>query len=128
MTRRLLEPTLTMEEHRSYSRVRSRLVAFLTLPETGRVVRALTENISGAGIRFTSDELLQPGTSLQAEVQLPDGGAPIKVTIQVVWSRVLKGSRSGRVVRAEVGVRFLEIAPKDRAMIVHYARLNALDG
>ena len=112
-----------MEERRSYSRVPSRLMIFLTPVQTGRVFRVLTHDISGAGIRCTSDESLQPGTSLHVEVQLPDGGVPIKLTAQVVWSRTREESRSRWGVQYEVGIGFVEIAPKDRAIILHYARL-----
>ena len=116
------------DERRSYGRGRSQLMSCVTFPDTGKVIRVLTHDISGAGIRFTTDQALEPDTALQMELQWPDGGAPIRFMAQVVWSRFLEGSQADREVRAEVGVRFLDIAPKDLTLILHYARLNALGG
>lgn len=99
------------------------MIVFLTLAQTGRVLRVLTNDISGAGIRCTSDEPLPPGTPLHVEVQLPDGGVPIRLTARVAWSRAIEESRSRWGVQYEAGIGFVEIAPKDRAIILHYARL-----
>ena len=115
------------EEQRRYIRAWTRLVTFVKFVDTGKVLRALTRDISGAGVCFVMEKLLDPGTQLELEIKLPDREAPIAFTAEVVWSKAIAEPRkSYEGPTSETGVRFVTIDPKDHALILQFAALNAM--
>ena len=115
------------EDQRKFPRANMRLMAFIKFLETGKVRRVLTKDISGVGVCFVSNELLEPGTSLEMEVKLPDYDNPITFTAAVVWSRVTEPpAKSYQQPVVETGLKFVAINPKQRSLIVQYAALNAM--
>ncbi|MBI4342250.1 MAG: PilZ domain-containing protein [Candidatus Omnitrophica bacterium] len=113
------------EERRRFIRVRSRLIAFLKFPETGKVRRALTLDVSAGGARLVTEEVLAAGTPLEIELKLPDREAPIRCTAEVVRSVPMPGEGgAARNPTAETAIRFTQIDPRDHAELTFYAKLN----
>ena len=114
------------EEQRRFIRVPSRLNAIFKVVKTGKVRRALTKDISAGGVCFITEELLEPGTALEVELKLPDREAPITFLGEVAWSRPIgPPPKSYQNPTSEAGIKFVSIDPKDRALIMQYAKLNA---
>ncbi len=115
------------EERRQFSRLDARLTTIFKICRTGKVHRALTKNISGAGLRLVVEETLQTGDELGLEIQLPDRSTPISCSGTVTWTQPSPEPRkSYQPPLLEIGVAFREIPPKDQATITQYAALNAL--
>ena len=115
------------DDKRQFIRLKTRLMTFYKVLETGKVWRALTQNIGGGGVCFIAEQLLKPGEALELEIKLPDRQQPITFSAEVVWSQPVQGESSTfRMQEAETGVRFVAIHPKDRALIMQYAAMNAL--
>ena len=114
------------EELRRFIRVPSRLTAIFKVVKTGKVRRALTKDISAGGICCVTEELLEAGTAVEVELKLPDREAPITFLGEVAWSRPIGPTpKSYQNPTSEVGIKFVSIDPKDRALIMQYAKLNA---
>ncbi len=75
-----------------------------------------TKDISGGGLRFTSDFLIALGTELETIIDIP-GQGKINAIAQVV--RCIPTGR-GNVVKYSIGVEFTLIEKKDRERIIRY--------
>ena len=114
------------EESRRFIRINVKLMAFLKVLETGKVQRALTKDLSGVGLRLVTEQPLNPGTPLEVEVPLPDRGAPLTFTAEVVWSKPISEQRkSYEATTAETGVKVVNVDPTVLALIKQYAAMNA---
>ena len=113
------------QEQRRFIRITSRLNASFKIVKTGRISRALTKDIGTGGIRFVTAEILEPGTAIEVEIKLPDSEAPVRFLGEVAWSRPIGHAKSYEDPTGETGVKIISIDPKDRALIMHYAKLNA---
>jgi len=114
-----------MEERRRFVRLDTQLkVKYTVLPQT-EARPTVTKDISGGGICFFADEMLQPGTTLQVEMTLPDRDTPAPFTAEVIWCEpyeVIGKTKRERAI--EVGVRFVEVAPVDQKAIMNHVILN----
>lgn len=81
-------------------------------------VRQTPINLSGAGVRFPSDDPIEQGEYVDLVMILP-GDAPIKIRAfaEVVRQRLI-ARPSGAVY--EIAAAFLHLAPKDREAIIRY--------
>ena len=114
------------EEQRRFIRVTNRLPSLFKIIKTGQVRRALTKDVSAGGVSFITEELLEPGTALEVELTLPDCELPVQFLGEVAWSRPIgPPPKSYEDPTGETGVKFISIDPKDRALIMQYAKLNA---
>lgn len=112
---------------REFVRVRSRLTTVFKVASTGKIHRALTRDISGGGVCFSTEELLEGGEVLEVEVRLPDRSQPVLFSGVVSWSRLVRRPQhSYEAATFNVGVQFVSINPKDRNLLVAYAQMNAL--
>ena len=114
------------QERRRTIRLDARLTTLFTIVETGRVRRALTQNVGGLGLAFTGEELFPPGTRLDVELQLPDRATPLAFGAEVIWSQPTgepHKSYEDPVVRT--GTKFLDVDAKQMALIRQYVALNA---
>ena len=113
-------------EQRKTSRTPLRLLIFLKHLDTGKVQRALTKNIGGGGVCMVTEGTFKPGTLLELEIKLPDCENPIVCTAAVIWCRpLIEPKKSYDLPTIEIGLRFVTIDPKQEALIVQYAKLNA---
>ncbi len=113
------------EERRRSIRANARLTTIVKNLDTKRVWRALTKDVGGVGVCVVTDESLELGTKLELEIRLPDRDEPITFTGEVVWSREVGGPRkSYEAPIREVGVKFVEIQPKDQRLLQQYVLMN----
>ena len=114
------------QEQRQFLRLGVRLLTWVKLP-SGKVQRALTKDLSPGGLCFLMEGAVAPGTRLELELKLPDREAAVSFTAEVKWSRPVAAPAKGALApTCEVGLQLLAINPKDQALIIQYARLNAL--
>ena len=114
------------QERRRFIRVAARLLTFVRTRDTGKTVRVLTKDIGGGGICFVSEERFDTDEIVEVEMTLPDRGQPIAFLAAVAWRRpVAEAGKSPRRTSWEIGVKFLSIGPKEQALMVQYAALNA---
>lgn len=114
-----------MEERRRFVRLDTRLESSYAVLPAEKAKRAMTKDISGGGICLFAEKPLPAGTRLQVAMALPGREAPINFTAEVVWSEqyeVIGKEESQRAV--EIGVRFVEIAPKDQEAILRHVILS----
>ena len=115
------------DERREYVRVREKLVTFVKQSATGKVHRALTRDLGGVGICLVTNEPLASGAPLELELKLPGYDRMIPFTGMVAWSKVMEGPpKPYAEPMREIGIKFVEIAPKDLALIKQYAAMNAV--
>ena len=72
-----------------------------------------TRDVSAGGMRLLSDRPLEKGEPLDLEMLLPDGSW-LRVVSKVAWSVKLD---VGSAAEYEVGLRFVELTPDDRARL-----------
>ena len=118
---RLRSPESVMIERRSFVRLSSRLKTSYKVIGVGESLDSLTRNTGGGGVCFFTDSLLAPGTILRIVVTFPAVQHPITFTAEVIWSgRLLLEKTDKAAHRYQTGVRFLEIASKDRLLVIQY--------
>jgi hypothetical protein len=103
------------QERRRSVRLNVQVPATIKRPDAAETQRVVILDISGHGMRLATEAALEPGTPLVVEVKLPNLRAPVAARVKVLWSRP-----------AEAGVTFVQLDPKDRALLMLYARLKAL--
>lgn len=115
------------QERRRSIRLDLRLPTTLKDLRTAVVEQAFTKDISGHGMCFLTHKTLAPGTRLSVAIKLPDLKTPLSFDTEVVWSRPsAEPPQRASPHQAEAGVRFVRIDPKDRTLIMLYARLHTL--
>lgn len=95
-----------------------RLLARIDSADQAPSVKPTPINLSGAGVRFPSDEPIEQGEYVDLVMILP-GDSPIKVRAfaEVVRQRLV-ARPSGAVY--EIAAAFLHLAPKDREAVIRY--------
>lgn len=95
-----------------------RLLVRLESEELAPAVRPTPINLSGAGVRFPSDEPIEQGEFVDVVMVLPgDSQIRIRAFAEVVRQRLV-ARPSGAVY--EIAASFLHLAPKDRETIIRY--------
>ena len=112
-------------EHRQFIRLDARLNVSYTIAGTKQLGKALSKNISGGGVRFVAEHPLEVGARLEVIVHLPSPDMPIRFVGEVMWTKLVTKADAAGFGGTEVGVRFVEIAPHDAALIKQYAALYA---
>ena len=110
-------------ERRKFVRLGMRLNVSYRIIQTKKVGSSLTRDLSAGGVRFVAEHLLDPGTQLECFIQLPDRTEAVRFLGTVVWSRAAYSGDRMLQGASEVGVQFVEIEPKDQALIQQYATL-----
>ena len=112
------------DERRQFVRLDMRLMVSYAIVGANRRGKSLTKNVGGGGIRLIAEQPLEVGTRLEIILSVPDRPEPIRCLGEVVWSAPVAPARSGQLLsETEVGIRFLELDSKDRALIMQYAML-----
>jgi c-di-GMP-binding flagellar brake protein YcgR len=114
-----------MEEHRRFVRLDTRLQVDYTVLPAEESQQAATKDISGSGICLFAREPLKPGEQLQVAMRLPGQEEAVNFTGEVVWCEQYEViGKEERQRSVEVGLRFIEIAPKDQAAIMQHVILG----
>ena len=111
-----------MDERRQFIRIPAQLnVEYAVLP-SGMTQHSQTRDVSAGGACLVTDTPLPPETQVQVAIQLPDQ-PPVNAIAEPVWtttSDVTGKTQHRRVI--ETGVRFAEIAPRDRERVSRHLR------
>lgn len=108
-------------DRRKFVRVDSQLPLSYTVIGTDQRGQSKTRNISGGGICFFAPEPLTPGAQIDMTMRLPGRDEPIRFSAEVVWSRLVESPGLASLdYRADVGVRFVTITPRDRVLILQH--------
>jgi len=83
-------------------------------------IKAYTGNIGMGGLFIKTNNPLKKGETFQMKLSLPDIKDPLNIRCEVVWSRE-KASEGGKE-PAGMGVKFLEMSPKDRDVLSKYLK------
>ena len=120
---------MSLQERRRFIRIPPYLTASIRHPQTGKMRRALVKNVGGNGIGVVTEELFDPGTSLEVELRLPDVTEPIAFLGEIVWSKPVGGPQQQyHNPTAEMGIKFLRIDPHALTMIAQYAASHPASG
>lgn len=115
------------EDKRKFRRCVMRLTLSYGIHGTKKIGKALTDNVSGVGLRFVAEHPLERGDRLDVVLHLPEQSEPIRCVAEVVWAqphRVMDRALAG--VGRDVGVKFVDMAPRDGALLAQYATLYGL--
>ena len=114
-----------MEERRKFVRLDTRLDVSYTVLQTGTTAQTVSKDVGGGGICFFADQALPGGTRIQVSMKLPEGEQPVNFIAEVIWSEPYEViGKSERRRSVEVGVRFVEISPKDRDAVMQHVILS----
>ena len=106
-------------ERRKFPRFRSRLTLTYAVLGTHQQGQAITQDVSGGGIRFIAEHRLNPGAHLDMTMRIAGREEPVKFIGKVVWVRPIEARVSPSAdAHVEVGVQFQDIDPKDRVLII----------
>ena len=105
-----------MEDKRQYVRVSKSLV--VAYQPTKKILRAAgkSKDLSKGGIRLSVFQNLEDGLELQLWIHYVDFGEPMKASGEVVWSK----KREDPELPFEVGIKFLDIDPRDFFVLSDY--------
>ncbi|MCH8218887.1 MAG: PilZ domain-containing protein, partial [Planctomycetes bacterium] len=114
-----------MDERRQFVRLDTRLDVSYTYLPTANQQQSVTKDIGGGGICFFANEVLKPGDRLQVSMKLPGREQPVNFIGEVIWSEQYETiGKTERKRAIEVGVKFVEIAPKDRDAVMEHVILT----
>ena len=114
-----------MEERRKFVRLDTRLEIGYTVLPGGTAQAVVSKDVGGGGMCFFADQSLAPGTLLQMSMQLPGREQPVHFTAEVVWSEPYEViGKTQRQQAVEVGIKFLEVSPKDQDAIMQHVILT----
>lgn len=102
----------------SRSEVRVKKTLSLTYKDNMAFVRAYLGNISSGGLFVKTEKPLPQGEQFVLRLQLPDLPDPLRMSCEVVWARSPAEAKPKEP--AGMGVRFIEMSPKDRDVLKRY--------
>ena len=76
-----------------------------------------TKDLSCEGLRFTSEEALEKGSSLELNLDIPDAPNPVHVIAKVAWAKRLSTEDGSPF---EVGVEFIKIEEDNKNTFLKY--------
>jgi type IV pilus assembly protein PilZ len=90
----------------------------LTYKDHNSFAKAYTSNISGGGLFVKTDNPLLQGEKFLLFLNLPGQPEPIKIDCEVAWVR--KKTPGDDKNPAGMGIKFLDLGPKERTILVRY--------
>ena len=100
-------------DRRRHARIVSDIYAVYAMDGPFREGICVTENISGAGLLFRSQEPFRIGTEMNLNIHLPNRINPIPCQAQVVRTEAVDDQNL-----YEVGLTFTRITPQDKRELV----------
>ncbi|MFH1771803.1 MAG: PilZ domain-containing protein [Candidatus Omnitrophota bacterium] len=74
-----------------------------------------TKDVSGGGMRITSERLLDKGSKIKAQLNFPHQPKPVHLISEVVWC---KKKKMRKKIYYEAGIKHIRVAPCDRQRFV----------
>jgi c-di-GMP-binding flagellar brake protein YcgR len=109
-------------ERREFLRLHARLNISYKITDTKQLGKSLSKDMSGGGVRFVAEHPLEIGAQVDITLHLD---MPVRFRGEVVWSKPVLKSDTDPLGGTEVGVRLIEITPKELALIKQYASIYA---
>ena len=100
-------------DRRRHARIVSDIYTVYAMDGPFREGICITENISGAGLLFHSDEPFRIGTEMNLNIHLPNRINPIPCQAQVVRAHPVEEKN-----RYAVGLAFTRITPQDKRELI----------
>jgi c-di-GMP-binding flagellar brake protein YcgR len=131
------EPSVELEfpqeivrmERRAYPRLPIRLETYYAEIHDGNggfaFTRSLALDISGGGILLETNRLCPPETLVRLKFQIPIGDREEEL---VVIGRIARSIPLGRPGKNQVGVEFIDIAPRQQDSLVQFVAENLEEG
>ncbi len=109
-----------MSEKRKYPRFDLRVKARYRIMSSKEIFKlGMTRNLSAEGISFDSQEMLDPGTYVELEIDLEDKKEPIALVGEIRWSSKLKKPNRSKNQFVN-GVKLVEIPKVDETRFLKY--------
>jgi len=105
-------------EFQARTEPRALKVLSLTFKSKKAFIKAYTENVSSGGLFVRTSNPLGKGDVFLLRLNLPGLTDPIHIQCEVVWTRAGEKGPQGRP--AGMGIKFLEMAPNDKAVLDRY--------
>lgn len=109
--------TNRVEERRRYLRLNISIQMEYILPNSNKRHVVTTKDISAVGLKFTSTEQLEQGTSLEITLRLPNTQNPVHITGRVAW--ITKESLEDNAPSA-IGIEFVKIEEDNKNTFLKY--------
>lgn len=106
-----------VEEKRRFLRLTTPLELSYILSGDDRVYKAVTKDLSALGLRFVSQKELQPETTVDITLYIPNLKNPIHVTGKVVWQRRQSLEDNAPY---DIGVEFVQIEEDNKNTFLKY--------
>ena len=90
----------------------------LTFKTTQGLVNACSDNLNGGGIFINTPKTLPKGERFFLNLKWADMEPPMKIGCEVVWVRSDAGHEASKSNPVGMGVKFVQIAQKDRQKLV----------
>lgn len=106
------------KERRKFKRFDAYMSVKYQVPDQNEVKGiSLSKDLSREGIKVNSGAVLQEGTLLDLEINIPDDPKPVQTSGKVVWCRQADGKNQG----FDQGIRFVLMDPVDKFRVLDYA-------
>lgn len=105
------------EEKRKYLRLNVPLEIEYSFPDSEKIYRAATKDISTLGIRFETTEKPKKGIEVEIKLKLPSAQNPIHVSGRVAW---LDRMGSDDSASSSVGIEFTKIEEDNKNTFLKY--------
>ena len=114
-----------MEERRQFVRLDTRLDMTYAILPSGQTQQTIAKNVSGSGVCLFLKQAVPQGSRLQVAMKLPGRERPANFTAEVIWSEPYEViGKTQRQKAVEVGIRFVEISPRDLDAVMQHVILS----
>lgn len=103
-----------VEEKRRYLRLNKPLEIEYTLPDSDKINKAVTKDISAIGLRFAANEKLRKDLNLEIKLKLPNTQNPVHVYGRVAWIKKEDGASF------DTGIEFIKIEEDNKNTFLKY--------
>ena len=113
-----------MQERRRYVRANGLVLVNYKVPDLQLEGKSSAYDISGGGLRITTNKKLSSEASVEMEIYLPGSSQPIIAKGEVVWSDKVKEKKQlqGPEEYFFSGIKFTVIEEENRNRIINYVR------
>jgi hypothetical protein len=115
---------MMMQERRSYVRANGLVLVNYKVPDLQLQGKSSAYDISGTGLRITTNQKLSSGALVEMEIYLPGSSQPIIAKGEAIWSDKVgpKKETQGPEEYFFSGIRFTVIEEDNRARVADYVR------
>ncbi|MCX5666689.1 MAG: PilZ domain-containing protein [Candidatus Omnitrophica bacterium] len=100
-----------LHDRRRSSRLDIPLKIEQRLSRGGELLKALSSDISGNGLRFQLHRYLKKGEKLRTSIHFPSDPKPVTAVSEVIWCK--EKPASGKKM-FDAGIKYVKIIPRDR--------------